>query len=324
MDTGTHLLMGLGVGGLALNDPQLAAHAAGPWAAVIGTVLGSQAPDADAALRLKSYSLYLRHHRGISHSVPFWFIWTALITALVAMLFPAVPWMRVAPWVFLSVVVHVVTDLFNPYGTQGFWPFSRRRIAWNVIHIIDPVIFLAHLAAIALWVLDLARPGPLFTWLYAGLAVYVVWRTLEHRRIVRRLPSLDPAHRPGDRYALLPTLSLRRWNVVRQSPGGEYGIGEYTRRNGLKWHYRLKSHEGPEVEAASRHPDVQTLLKLTPFACVQVHPQPWGYEVWWIDLRFPYRKHDPFAAIVMLNREGEPVRSFVGWPGDKHLAAGNG
>ena len=324
MDTGTHLLMGLGLGGLALNDPQLAAHTAGPWAVVVGTVLGSQAPDADSVFRLKSYSFHLRHHRGISHSIPFWFIWTALITALVAALFPDIPWTRVAPWIFLSVVLHVVTDLFNPYGTQGFWPFSRKWIAWNVIHIIDPVIFLSHLAAIALWALGLARPGPLFALLYAGLIVYFAWRTVEHRIISRRLPELDPGHRQEHRYALLPTLSLWRWNVVRESPDGEYAIGEYTWRNGLKWHQRLKSDAGPAVEAASRHPDVQTLLKLTPFACVQVHPKPWGFEVWWIDLRFPFRERYPFAAIVMLNRQGETLRSFVGWPSEKRLGADGG
>jgi inner membrane protein len=326
MDTGTHLLFGLGLGGLALNDPFLAEHPSGQWAVVVGTVLGSQAPDADILLKLRSYPVYLRHHRGISHSVPFLFVWTGLITAFVAVLFPDVPWQRVAPWILLATAVHVATDLFNPYGTQGFWPFSRKWIAWSAIHIIDPVVFGAHLAAIALWVAggDRLRPGALFAVMYILLALYFAWRTLERGLISRRLPALDLSRRPGDRYALLPTLALRRWSVLRESDDGLYAIGEWTPSGGLKWLDVLKSHNGPQVDAASRHPDVQTLLKLTPFACVQVHPRDWGYEVRWIDLRFPAQRQNPFAAIVMLDKKGEPLRSHIGWLNGKKFAGGGG
>ncbi|HEY8528271.1 MAG TPA: metal-dependent hydrolase [Paenibacillaceae bacterium] len=326
MDTGTHLLFGLGLGGLALIDPYLAEHPSGQWAVMIGTVLGSQAPDADIVLKLKSYPVYLRHHRGISHSVPFLFVWTGLITAVVAALFPEVPWQRTAPWILLATAVHVATDLFNPYGTQGFWPFSRKWIAWSAVHIIDPVVFTAHLAAIALWMFGgtRVRPGALFAVLYAALALYFIWRVLERRRIGRRLPAQDPSHRPGDRYALLPTFSLGRWSVLKESEGGVYAIGEWTPSGGLKWHEVLRSHNGPQVDAASRHPDVQTLLRLTPFACVQVHPRDWGYEVRWIDLRFPARRQDPFAAIVLLDKRGVPFRSHIGWLNGKSFAGGGG
>lgn len=69
MDTGTHLIMGIGLGGLAAIDPVVAANPAIHTAVLLGTVIGSQAPDLDGLLRLKGNAIYIRNHRGISHSL---------------------------------------------------------------------------------------------------------------------------------------------------------------------------------------------------------------------------------------------------------------
>ncbi len=59
-------------------------------AVLLGTVIGSQAPDFDGLLRVKSNALYVKNHRGITHSLPFLVIWTALISGILAMLFRSV------------------------------------------------------------------------------------------------------------------------------------------------------------------------------------------------------------------------------------------
>jgi len=156
MDSGTHLVFGLGLGGLALTDPVISSHPYGPVAVLIGTVLGSQAPDADTVLRFKSNADYIRNHRGLSHSLPALACWAALLTLILSLAFRTVPWTHLLLWILIAVLVHVATDLFNSYGTQAFRPFTRKWIAWNVIHIFDPAIFLSHLAAILLW----ATAGP--------------------------------------------------------------------------------------------------------------------------------------------------------------------
>ena len=81
MDTGTHLVFGLGLAGLAMTDPVVASNPPLFGAVLAGTIIGSQAPDLDGLLRLKSNALYIRNHRGISHSLPAVLIWTVLITA---------------------------------------------------------------------------------------------------------------------------------------------------------------------------------------------------------------------------------------------------
>ncbi|MFC5702886.1 metal-dependent hydrolase [Cohnella faecalis] len=318
MDTGTHFVFGLGLGGLAMTDPVIASHPYGPIAVLIGTVIGSNAPDSDSLLRFKSNADYIKNHRGLSHSFPAIVGWTGLITVALSLAFRSIPWWHIGFWVLLSVVVHVFVDLFNSYGTQAYRPVSKQWVAWNIIHIFDPFIFSAHLLAIFMWITGAADPKVVFPVLYALLAVYYGWRTLVHRRLSRQVPSRDAKRRKGDRYTLLPTLSLYRWNVVRLSEDGTYGVGEWHNRR-LQWFDVLKCDVHPAVEASKQHPDVKAFLSVTPFPCGHVKPHTWGYEVRWIDIRYRYRKQYPFVAVVMMDLSYAPLQSYVGWLSDERL-----
>ncbi|MBW5447254.1 metal-dependent hydrolase [Cohnella sp. CFH 77786] len=318
MDTGTHFVFGLGLGGLAMIDPVISSHPHGAVAVLIGTVIGSNAPDLDMLLRMKSNADYIKHHRGLSHSVPAVLLWSSLITLVLSLSFRAIPWWHLGFWILLSVVLHVFTDLFNSYGTQAYRPFSREWVKWNIIHIFDPFIFFAHLLAILMWGAGLAEPRVIFPVLYVLLAVYYVWRTFVHRKLTRILSSADPEGRPGDVYTLLPTLSHHRWNVVRRSEDGLYAVGDWN--NGrLTWADTLTCDNHPAVEASKSHPDVQAFLGITPFPCASVRQQSWGYEVRWVDIRYRYRRQYPFVAVVLMDFSYVPLQSYVGWLSEERL-----
>jgi len=318
MDSGTHLAFGLGLAGLAMTDPVLASDPNGPFAALVGTILGSQAPDFDGLLRFKSNADYIRHHRGLSHSLPFVAAWTAAIALLDALLFPTIPWWHLALWILLAVAVHVLADMFNSYGTMALWPFSRKRIRWNVIHIFDPVILALHLAAIVLWASGQADPRALFPVMYGLLILYYGWRTWTHRRVTRLVPRQDAGKKPGDRYTVLPAMPLNHWNVIRESEDGTYAVGEWDRGR-LAWIDVLKCDRHPAAEASKRNKDVQALLNLTPFPCAQVKEKDWGYEVRWADIRYHYRRQYPFVAVVLMDADYKPLQSCVGWLSDERL-----
>ncbi|MFC4303853.1 metal-dependent hydrolase [Cohnella boryungensis] len=318
MDTGTHFVFGLGLGGLALTDPVIASDAYGPIAILIGTIAGSNAPDLDGLLRFKSNADYIKNHRGLSHSFPAIVGWTAIITAAVSLAFRTIPWWHIAFWVLLAVVVHVISDLFNSYGTQAFRPVSKQWVAWNIIHIFDPIIFSAHLFAILLWLSGLAAPQIIFPVLYALLGVYYGWRTFVHRSLSRKISEQDPEGHPEDRYTLLPTISLYRWNLVRISKDGTYGVGEWNYGK-IKWMDVMKCDEHPALEASKQHPDVQAFLSVTAFPCGHVKPKTWGYEIRWVDVRYRYRRQYPFVAVVLMDSSYVPLQSYVGWLSDERL-----
>lgn len=319
MDTGTHLVMGIGLGGLAMVDPVVAASPAVQTAVLLGTVAGSQAPDLDNLLRLRGNACYIRNHRGLSHSVPAVLIWTIAITGLLQLFYRgSLPWLHVGSWVLLAVVVHVVTDLFNTYGTQAMRPFHEKWISWNIIHIFDPIIFTSHIIAILLWAGGIVNPAILFPVLYTLLLVYFIWRTYAARQTVSRLPGLDRQHQKGDSYIAIPTISLTIWNIVKQSQDGVFHIGN-LRGSKLSWLDMAKCSTHVAVEKSKSDPAIRSFLYFTSFACADVKEHSWGYEVRWSDVRYRHRKQYPFVGVLLMNKQYETVGSYVGWLSDDRL-----
>lgn len=312
MDTATHFAMGIGLAGLACVDPVVAADPRLGGIILLATVVGSQAPDFDTVLRLKSNASYIRNHRGMSHSIPFWFIWILSITGLISLIFKDIPIGHVALWTTIAVCLHVFTDLFNTYGTQAFRPFSSKWISWNIIHIFDPFIFGAHVIAIALWVFGLVQPVPLFISLYALMALYYMWRTWSHFDKKKSVRSQDSSRQPGDVYYIIPTISWNRWHVVKAHLDGSYEIG-YLHGRTVTWTKHAVTSTHPAVEASKKFKDVQAFRYFSSFAIAEVEEQDWGYIVRWADVRYRHRKQYPFVAVVAMDKQFVLVNTYIGW-----------
>ncbi|UVI31709.1 metal-dependent hydrolase [Paenibacillus spongiae] len=319
MDSGTHLVMGLGLAGLASIDPVIASDQTVYAAVLIGTVVGSQAPDLDGLLRFRSNAVYIRNHRGASHSLPAIVIWTALITLLLQVGFSfSLPWLHITGWVLLAVVVHVFSDLFNTYGTQAMRPITDKWISWNIIHIFDPVIFTLHVLAIVLWALRIADPTVIFPIMYGLLILYYIWRTIVHHALVKRMPQIDEEYRESDTYIVIPTVSLYDWNIVKRRPDGYFTIGD-LRRGNLRWVDSARCAEHPVVEISKNDPAIRSFLYFTSYACAEVKEHSWGYEVRWSDVRYRHRKQYPFVGVLLLDSDYKTLGSYVGWLSDDRL-----
>lgn len=128
MDSGTHLVMGIALGGLALADPVVADSSMTTAAVITATIIGSQAPDIDTVLKLRNNAVYIRNHRGITHSIPAVILWPILITGVLSLLFQGANILHLWLWTFLAVFLHVFVDIFNAYGTQAFRPISKNGL----------------------------------------------------------------------------------------------------------------------------------------------------------------------------------------------------
>lgn len=321
MDTGTHFVMGLGIAGLSYVDPLVAADSQVALAVLIGVVAGAQAPDLDGVLRLKNNALYIRNHRGPSHSTPYILLWTLLITSILSYAwgFQFTTIMHLGLWVLLSIMYHVFSDLFNTYGTKAMWPFSQKWISWNIIHIFDPAIFALHVVAIILWALHAASPTVIFPILYTLIGLYYIWRTVLHARLEKSLPDRDPHHEQDDTYMLIPTVSLTAWHVVKQKADCSYVLGQYD-NTGLRWVETAHCSTHAAAEASKNDSAVQSFLHFSSFACAEVRKIHAGYMVRWSDVRYRHRNKYPFVAIVMMDHEFNTIDSYVGWISESQIA----
>jgi len=177
MDTVTHGLTGWLVA-RALPDDWKGEH---PSTAAAVVALGSVLPDADNAASLLGSELYLRIHRGLSHSL----LGISVSSLVVALLFARYGRCRDAKRLFLLALLgqasHVVLDLLNAYGTQVLQPFSDARFSLDLLFVVDLVFTGIVVAGIA-WSRG-GRAGHARVAM-ASLALYVGVAALLHGRAV--------------------------------------------------------------------------------------------------------------------------------------------
>jgi inner membrane protein len=310
MDTGSHLLLGATLAGLAHVDPAIAQNPALAQAMMIGTVIGSNAPDFDAVVRVKGITSYIRHHRGITHSLPALFLWPALISFPLAVLF-ALPsgWIHLYFWIFLAVLFHVVLDALNSYGVQCLHPFSKRWVHLDILAIFEPVLFLLHGAALVLWLFFEQAPGPLFSLAYGATMVYIAVRAWQHRRLVRKVT--DTLGFSGVCH-VIPSFHLFHWRFVLETETGFYtGKIEYGKI--LLEEIYAKEEENGIIQATLGIDGVRAFLAFAQRIHVTWQERQDGYEVSWSDVRFWYDRKLPFGVDVRLDRDLNVVAHKLGW-----------
>ncbi|RFU69403.1 metal-dependent hydrolase [Bacillus sp. V59.32b] len=310
MDTGTHLVMGIALGGLATLDPAVADSTITATAVLAGTIIGSQAPDIDTVLKLRNNAVYIRNHRGLTHSLPAILLWPLLITGTIYVFFPASDLFHLWIWTFLAVFLHVFVDIFNAYGTQAIRPISSRWVALGVINTFDPFIFGIHVAGLLLWGFGFP-PGYTFLSIYGILLIYYIARFREQHIIKASVKVQIPEAR---KIIMLPTMKYHNWKVavitekhyyVARASNGYVTI--------LDKFERVPLPVSPVLDAAKHDKNLAAFLSFSPVYRWEIDMSDDSYEVRFIDLRYRSNGYYPFVAVVQLDRDLKITNSYTGW-----------
>jgi len=210
MDTATHIVMGVSLAGLSTLDPVVQTDPTLFGAVLVGTVVGSHAPDFDTIFKLRNNATYIRHHRGASHSIPAIILWGLLVAGIIYMFVPEVSFLHLWLWTFLAVIIHVFVDLFNAYGTQAFRPFTNKWIAFGFINTFDPYIFGLNVAGIIAWILG-ANPGLTWVTVYVVIFLYYIKRYMDKKEIIHIIKDYFP---DTVEIATSPTTKQNYWRVA--------------------------------------------------------------------------------------------------------------
>ncbi|MBM7553843.1 metal-dependent hydrolase [Thalassobacillus pellis] len=312
MDTGTHVVMGVALGGLATLDPVVQSNPALFNAVLIGTMVGSQAPDFDTILKLKNNAIYIRHHRGITHSIPAVIFWGLSIAGIIHAFTADVSFLHLWLWTFLAVICHVFVDVFNAYGTQAYRPFTRRWVAYGFINTFDLYIFLMHLVGIVAWNLG-ANPG--ITWLiiYFVIALYYVKRYFDKREMVKLI------HQHFENVELIatsPTLKQNIWRIAITTKN-HYYVGRAV--NGHitildEFPRQTIPEDDPIMEKAMTDHNIKAFLSFSPVYRWEMTYYNEHTEVRFIDLRYRSNGRYPFVAVAQIDDATlDIMNSYTGW-----------
>lgn len=310
MDTGTHVVMGIALGGLATIDPVVANDPTLFNAVLIGTIVGSQAPDFDTILKFKNNAVYIRNHRGLTHSLPAVAFWGILIPLIIYLFVPEVSFLHLWLWTFFAVIVHVFVDIFNAYGTQALRPFSRKWVALGYINTFDPYIFFLHLAGIIAWILG-ANPAFTFLLIYFVIALYYVKRYFDKREIVKKIQEFFPT---TEHIATSPTIKQNHWRVAITTKD-RYYVG--TVENGhiqlMDEFQRIPVPKTDIIEIAKQDKNLEAFLSFSPVYRWEIIESERFTEVRFTDLRYRSKGYYPFVAVVQIDSNMEIKNSYTGW-----------
>lgn len=310
MDTGTHIVMGIALGGLALIDPVVAGHSMTTTAVIAGTIIGSQAPDVDTVLKLRDNAVYIRHHRGITHSIPAVLLWPIVISGTIHFLIPEANFLHLWLWTFLAVFLHVFVDIFNSYGTQALRPFSSKWVALGVINTFDPIIFALHVVGLLFWAFG---SNPVYTMLimYAIIIVYYLLRFAVQGAVRHAVKNTIPS---AEEIIVAPTIRFFQWRIAAISKTHHYVGRAYGRSINIYDKFDRKPiPNSPLVSAALKDKNLSAFTSFSPLYRWEITKYDEIFEVRLIDLRYRSNDYYPFVAVAHLNEEFEIINSYTGW-----------
>lgn len=307
MDTFSHIIIGLGLGALAQIDPAVSENSPLTQAVILGTVIGSNAPDLDIIFRLKGKGSYFRNHRGMSHSLPALPLWGFIITSLTYPFFQGSSFIHLFLWTFLAVMGHVFFDLFNVHGTQILLPFSRKWITFDSIPLMDPYILILH--SIGFGLLPFFNAGKTFLVIYLFIFLYLAIRILSALLTKRHLQNhfLNAV-----RIKLIPLTAMFKWDIIIET-NNDFLFGVYSKGNLYIEHTLSKKTDFPALVSDSRHdPTISDFIASTHYAYPFVSVRKSGYFVFWKDLRFRTNKYFPYLAILFISSDFKNKNCYIG------------
>jgi len=315
MDTATHIVMGISLAGLATLDPAVQSDPVLFNAILVGTVVGSHAPDFDTVFKMKNNATYIRHHRGASHSIPAIILWGLLVSGIIYLFAPQVSYLHLWLWTFLAVIIHVTVDLFNAYGTQALRPFSNKWIAKGFINTFDPYIFSLNVVGIVAWALG---ANPAYTWLtvYSVIILYYIKRYMDKREIVNKIKE----HFPDTvEIATSPTLKQNYWRVAITTENRFY-VGKVENRHIeiVDEFKKIPLPDLPIINVAKTDKNIAAFLNFSPVFRWEINEFDNFTEVRLIDLRYRSNEHYPFVAVVQINDDMKIISSYTGWIFSEH------
>lgn len=148
MDSLTHLVIGGCIGQV------IAGKTLGRKALLLG-IIGQSIPDIDFVSGIwMTESEHILAHRGFTHSITFGVLTTLLLAWISKRVFHMYD-LKLRMYIALfaiNIMVHILLDTCNAYGTAFFKPFSDVRFSFHLLFVADPIFSIAPAIAF-LWIL---------------------------------------------------------------------------------------------------------------------------------------------------------------------------
>jgi inner membrane protein len=312
--------------------------------ATAATVISAEIPDADLVFQIKGPLYAFQHHRGFTHTflgIPFCAALTVLLVygwhrwRLHRAKPPKLPprWGLLFGFACLGALSHILLDFTNAYGVRPFMPISYRWFHWDIVSVIEPLLYVFLIGGLALPRLfaliqeeigakrGSGRGGAIT----ALVLVVLVWgvRDFQHRRAVAALESLtyqgeDPVRVSAFPYEVNPFVwrgVVETESLFESVPVDTLAAEVDAERRARIYH---KPEETPATLAAKKSHLGRVYLDWAAYPITEEEHLPNGdYLVRFLDLRYVYPDRPlrglVLGSAVLLNDRSEVIGERFGW-----------
>ena len=282
------------------------------WGSVTG-VLVALSPDADYILRLFGEEIFLRYHRGITHSLIFLPVYSLFWALLFQRLSGTRRFLYFYLLCFFSLLSHILLDLMTSFGTMALVPITDQRLSWDLVFIVDLYFTGILLIPILLACLFKRYKRVLGVLSLSLLASYVGLCILNHNHALSETHRLieEKGLHPRSVAALPQPFSPFKWVLLIDTGDTLYQNFIEINTKGDDKHDKMnivwkKWPDFPWMEKALGLPGVEFYLWFARFPVAIVRElSNGGHLVEFIDLRFDIRRgRIPFTHRVEFDEEG--------------------
>lgn len=299
MDLITHGVVGLSLGSLS-GGPNIIDN---PLA--IGTLIGSIIPDGDIIYQLKGDYTYLKNHRGPSHSIVIGAIISLVISGILGIMFRDFSFWSIFAWTFGGYMLHIGLDIFNSYGANILWPFSKNRIESGLLLIFDPVLLISSS------IIYFAHGDH---WLRTGVSIsffilYLLFRWMLKKKVHKNLANHFGLER-GQEIVVMPSmLRLFKWDfILYQEQRIVTGRANLLRNDIEVRDYLERSH--PNVENLVMNTKIGKFFRnFSPYYHVEWISYGENYKAIITDLRYYIKGGYLHHAMALFDDKLEPIYS---------------
>ncbi len=140
MDPITHGIIGAAVARLTGNSITISD------AATVSIVVGSIFPDIDIVFQKWGDYVYLKNHRGLTHSILGIIISSIFLAISLSFLYRGTGIYELFMWSFAGGLSHSAFDLLNSYGAKLLWPFCNKKFSLGILNTFDPLFLLTQVS----------------------------------------------------------------------------------------------------------------------------------------------------------------------------------
>lgn len=295
MDPLTHGVIGVALAKATGNEMSIAD------AATVAVVIGAVFPDIDIIFQKWGDGVYLKNHRGITHSIAGLLISSLFIAFILNFFYLDVGFLNLVFYALLGGVSHTFFDIFNTYGAKILWPFINKKYSLSLLVIFDPIFLISILGY-------LFTTGNIQNIFIVSFVVYLLFRVIMRMCVLKYLKK--GFGKATKKISLLPAMTgLFRWHFVLDKDTCNIVGEKNIFRKNVKIIKKLNKTQDEALEKVSDSNVAKFFADFTPIFHIEKQLIGGITRYIFIDMRYYARNKFLHHAILEMDENGDIITS---------------